>query len=72
MNGHSFHFRCKACNRKLHNKAFASKGGLIKESDLCSVCTSLASDDSEYREYQHQDLTDVLTPYTPSPNNNLD
>ncbi|AFU62843.1 hypothetical protein phAPEC8_00141 [Escherichia phage phAPEC8] len=56
----SFYFRCRACNRHLTNHSRRDKNGVIKESDLCSICTGLAFDDSPERVYQHQCITDVL------------
>lgn len=60
MKQHNFYFRCRACNRLLKNHSKRDKNGLIQESDLCSICTGLAFDDSPERAYQHQGITDLF------------
>ncbi|CAH7774669.1 hypothetical protein G377_gp267 [Escherichiaphage phAPEC8] [Escherichia phage vB_Eco_PATM] len=71
MKQHNFYFRCRACNRHLTNHSRRDRNGNIQESDLCSICTSLAFDDSPERVYQHQSVTDLLLNYT-APEEELD
>ncbi|WNL63209.1 hypothetical protein [Citrobacter phage Tr1] len=62
MKQHNFYFRCRACNRYLKNHSRKDKSGVIQESDLCSICTGSAFDDSPERVYHHQYITDLLLP----------